>query len=291
MSHATFPGVVLASVAGVSLFVGGWAFGVVVALLVGAAGRQPGARRDERGRRRAGGIVRPRRGRPLGPPDASRDLSAFLVGSVLTVTRSDIVTTAVVAAALLLTLAVLPQGAGARCVRSRRCGRPRAIAPSRLDVLVLVVVTDRAGDGRARGGHAARGRPAHRAGADRAVVVGAGRADDGPRGGDRRGQRRRRAVPLVGAGTSPPVARSRSRAPPPSCVSLVLTTRPILRDRCTASRLHACGAIEARKAAQSAAVGAAADEVDAVIVDLERPSLRRPPAPPRRAPARVGVRP
>ena len=140
MSHATFPGVVLASVAGVSTLVGGWTFGVVVALLVAMLGTN--RMLDETsavgvvlaGSFALGVVVLSARS------TGSRDLSAFLVGSVLTVTRSDIVTTAIVGAALLLTLAVFhkelvfgafdPGGASAAGYRT-----------SRLDVLMLIVVT------------------------------------------------------------------------------------------------------------------------------------------------------
>jgi len=140
MSHATFPGVVLASVAGVSLFVGGWAFGLLVALLVAALGANRAL--DETsavgvvlaGSFALGVLVISAR------PDASRDLSAFLVGSVLTVTRADIVTTAVTGGVLLVVLGALhkelvlgafdPGGAAAAGYRT-----------GMLDALVLVVVT------------------------------------------------------------------------------------------------------------------------------------------------------
>lgn len=140
MSHATFPGVVLASIAGFSLFIGGWTFGLLVALLVAALGANRAL--DETsavgvvlaGSFAVGVLVISAR------PDASRDLSAFLVGSVLTVTRADIVTTAVTGAVLLVVLGVLhkelvlsafdPDGAAAAGYRT---------AP--LNALVLVVVT------------------------------------------------------------------------------------------------------------------------------------------------------
>jgi len=140
MSHATFPGIVLASVAGVSLFVGGWAFGLVVALLIAALGANRAL--DETsavGVVLAGSfalgvlILSARSG-------ASTDLSAFLVGSVLTVTRADIITTSATGGALLLVLAALhkelvlgafdPGGAAAAGYRT-----------GLLNALVLVVVT------------------------------------------------------------------------------------------------------------------------------------------------------
>jgi manganese/iron transport system permease protein len=107
MSHATFPGVVIASVVGFSLFLGGTMFGfvVVAAILVLGANRVL----DESsaigvvlaGSFALGVLILSAR------PASSRDLSAFLVGSVLTVTRSDIVTTLVVGAGVLLVLGLL----------------------------------------------------------------------------------------------------------------------------------------------------------------------------------------
>jgi ABC-type Mn2+/Zn2+ transport system permease subunit len=104
MSHATFPGVVFGSLLGVSLFAGGAAVGIAVALLVAALGslRQI----DDSS---AVGIVL------AGcfavgvlvlsaQPGASRDLSAYLVGSIVTVTSADLVTTAVVGAVLIAVL-------------------------------------------------------------------------------------------------------------------------------------------------------------------------------------------
>lgn len=105
MSHATFPGVVFASLLGVSLFAGGAVVGVAVALLVVALGTL--RRIDDSS---AVGIVLAGCF-ALGvlvlsaQPGASRDLSAFLVGSIVTVDASDLVTTAAVGAALLGVLA------------------------------------------------------------------------------------------------------------------------------------------------------------------------------------------
>jgi manganese/iron transport system permease protein len=107
ISHATFPGVVIASMLGLSLFVGGTAFGFVVVaavLLLGTARVLDDS--SVIGVVLAGSFA-------LGVlllstrPSSSRDLSAFLVGSVLTVTRSDIVTTIVVGGLVLVALAVL----------------------------------------------------------------------------------------------------------------------------------------------------------------------------------------
>ncbi|MDQ4070122.1 MAG: metal ABC transporter permease [Actinomycetota bacterium] len=107
ISHATFPGVVLASVLGMSLFVGGSAFGLVVVVAVVALGASRVL--DDAtvvgvvlaGSFALGVLVMSARRSP------SRDLSEFLVGSVLTVTRADLVTTAVVGVLLLAALAAL----------------------------------------------------------------------------------------------------------------------------------------------------------------------------------------
>jgi len=128
MSHATFPGVVIASVLGFSLFLGGSAFGLVVVVAVVALGASKVL--DDAtvigvvlaGSFALGVLVLSSR------PGSSRDLSAFLVGSVLTVSRADLVTTAVVGVVLLGVLALLhkelvlgafdPQGAAAAGYRT-----------------------------------------------------------------------------------------------------------------------------------------------------------------------------
>jgi len=107
MSHATFPGVVLASTLGVSLFIGGTVFGfvVVAAVLLFGAGRLL----DNTavigvvlaGSFALGMMILSTRA------SSSKDLSEFLVGSVLTVTNADIGTTIGVGVAVLGLLAVL----------------------------------------------------------------------------------------------------------------------------------------------------------------------------------------
>jgi ABC-type Mn2+/Zn2+ transport system permease subunit len=90
MSHATFPGVVLASVAGISIFVGGWAFGMVVVGVVVALGTVRVLDDSSvigvvlAGTFAIGVLVQSAR------PGGSKDLAAFLVGSILTVTRGDL---------------------------------------------------------------------------------------------------------------------------------------------------------------------------------------------------------
>jgi manganese/iron transport system permease protein len=140
MSHATFPGVVIASTLGVSLFVGGWTCGLVVALLVARLGSHRALDDTSAigvvlaGAFAIGVLVISSR------PDSSRDVTAFLVGSVLTVTPGDIVTTAVTGALVVGVLAALhkelvlgafdPVGAAAAGYRTGALG-----------ALVLVVVT------------------------------------------------------------------------------------------------------------------------------------------------------
>ena len=94
LTHATFPGLVLAALAGVSLFFGTAAFGVVVVLLVVALSRRRGLDSST-----ATGVVLAG-GFALGvvlissQQGFTRDLTAFLVGSILTVEPSDLAVTA-----------------------------------------------------------------------------------------------------------------------------------------------------------------------------------------------------
>ncbi|WP_018504018.1 metal ABC transporter permease [Parafrankia discariae] len=140
MTHATFPGVVIASLIGMNLVLGAGLFGVLVvsavALLTGtpghsAAGGGGGAGRggggsggagSGGGARRAGtggrdvstvtGVVLSG-GFALGVAlmsardGSNRDLSAFLVGSVLTVQESDLVVSGVTAVVVLAALVTL----------------------------------------------------------------------------------------------------------------------------------------------------------------------------------------
>jgi manganese/iron transport system permease protein len=140
MSHATFPGIVVASVLGFNLFLGGSAFGLAVVLAVVALGASKVL--DDAtvigvvlaGSFALGVLVVSAR------PSSSKHLSAFLVGSVLTVSRTDLVATAVVGALLLAALAALhkelvlgafdPQGAAAAGYRT-----------ALLDLGLLAVVT------------------------------------------------------------------------------------------------------------------------------------------------------
>lgn len=140
MSHATFPGVVIASVAGFSIFLGGTGFGLLVVATIVALGSVRAL--DEAsaigvvlaGSFAIGVLV-------LSSQDgASKDLSALLVGQILTVTTADIATTIGVGMVLLAVLTGLhkelvhgafdPAGLGALGYSTRA-----------LDLVMLVVIT------------------------------------------------------------------------------------------------------------------------------------------------------
>ncbi|CAO5192844.1 Metal ABC transporter permease [Frankia sp. AiPs1] len=119
LTHATFPGVVLASLLGVGLVLGAGVFGVllvaVVALLTGAGhGGRAGGGGTSHGRETSSvTAVVLSGGFALGialmstQNGFSRDLTAFLVGSVLTVAPSDILVSAVTTVLVLVVLAGL----------------------------------------------------------------------------------------------------------------------------------------------------------------------------------------
>lgn len=139
MTHATFPGVVLAALVGIDLLLGSGLFGVLVVLGVGWLSRRP--RSDESA---AVGVVLSA-GFALGVAllsarsGFSRDLSAYLVGSIVTVQRADLVTTAVV----LVVVAVVLAAFGKELVFGAfdRGGLVAAGYPAaRLDLLLLLLV-------------------------------------------------------------------------------------------------------------------------------------------------------
>ncbi|HEY9476246.1 MAG TPA: metal ABC transporter permease [Mycobacteriales bacterium] len=107
MTHATFPGIVLAAILGVDLYLGGGVFGVLVVLAVVWLTNRP--RADQAS---AVGVVLCA-GFALGvvlmsaQDGFSQDLSAYLVGSILTVSDADIRVAAVVACVVLVTLVAL----------------------------------------------------------------------------------------------------------------------------------------------------------------------------------------
>jgi manganese/iron transport system permease protein len=107
MTHATFPGVVLAALLGVNLLAGTGLFGVLAVLAVAWLWSRPGA--DETS---VIGVVLSA-GFALGvallsaQAGFSKDLSGYLVGSVLTVDRADILVTAGVLAVVVVVLAAV----------------------------------------------------------------------------------------------------------------------------------------------------------------------------------------
>jgi ABC-type Mn2+/Zn2+ transport system permease subunit len=107
LTHATFPGLVIAALLGISLFFGTAAFGVVVVLVVVALSRRRGLDSST-----ATGVVLAG-GFALGvvlissQQGFTRDLTAFLVGSILTVEPSDLAITAGATVAVLGLLVLL----------------------------------------------------------------------------------------------------------------------------------------------------------------------------------------
>ncbi len=96
MTHATFPGVILAAIAGINLYAGGGLFGVLVVLGVLAL-----ARRREQDTTTAIGVMLSA-GFALGvvllsaQSGFSKDLSAYTVGQIFTVGDGDLIAVAVV---------------------------------------------------------------------------------------------------------------------------------------------------------------------------------------------------
>jgi manganese/iron transport system permease protein len=107
MTHATFPGIVLAALLGVNLLLGTGVFGIVLVLIVvGLWSRRGTDQTSVVGVVLSGGFA-------LGvvllsaQSGFTKDLSSYLVGSILTVQGTDLVVTAVVAAVVLVLLTVL----------------------------------------------------------------------------------------------------------------------------------------------------------------------------------------
>jgi ABC-type Mn2+/Zn2+ transport system permease subunit len=139
MTHATFPGVVLAAIVGVDLLLGSGLFGVLVVLGVSWLSTRP--RSDPAA---AVGVVLSA-GFALGVAllsaraGFSRDLSAYLVGSIVTVQAGDLLKTAVVLVAVALVLAAV----GKELVFGAfdRAGLVAAGYPAgRLDLVLLLLV-------------------------------------------------------------------------------------------------------------------------------------------------------
>lgn len=106
-AHAVFPGVVIAFLAGGSIFIGALCAAVVVSLLIGLISRGERLREDAAiGVMFAGafalGIALISSSRSY-----SRDLASFLLGNILGVSRSDLLLTAAIAAIVLGSLTVV----------------------------------------------------------------------------------------------------------------------------------------------------------------------------------------
>lgn len=107
MTHATFPGVVLAALLGIDLYLGSGLFGILVVLAVAWLTTRRGAEQSS-----AVGVVLAT-GFALGVALMSaqdgftKDLSSFLVGSILTVDNRDLAVTAVAFGVVGLTLVLL----------------------------------------------------------------------------------------------------------------------------------------------------------------------------------------
>jgi manganese/iron transport system permease protein len=101
LSHATFPGVVLADIIGISVLAGALGFGGLVVLAVFALG----AERALDTSAATGAVLAGSLGLGVvlqsGRTGASKDLASLLVGSVLTVDRADVIATIVVAVVVL----------------------------------------------------------------------------------------------------------------------------------------------------------------------------------------------
>ncbi|WP_433291259.1 metal ABC transporter permease [Actinoplanes sp. CA-030573] len=145
LTHATFPGVVAAAILGVDIYLGGAVAGAIVAVGVAALGRRPGQGSSAAtGVLLAGGfalgvgLVATRDGFAV-------DLSEFLVGSIVTVTGRDVLTTAVVLVAVAVTLAGLARPllfGGFDAEGARASGvRTKAVDLVLLLVIEVVVVT------------------------------------------------------------------------------------------------------------------------------------------------------
>ncbi|RKR91736.1 ABC-type Mn2+/Zn2+ transport system permease subunit [Micromonospora pisi] len=137
MSHATFPGVVAASIIGINIYLGGALAGLLVAIAVAALSRVRGQDAAaatgvilSAGFALGVGLVATQNG-------FSRDLSSFLVGSILTVSTGDLVVIAAV-----LCLVGLASTLGARqllFVGFDRVGaRAAGLRPGLVDLVLLV---------------------------------------------------------------------------------------------------------------------------------------------------------
>ncbi len=139
LTHGTFPGVVAASIIGVNILIGGAAAGVVIALGVAALTR----RRGQDAAAATGVLLSA--GFALGAAlvatqsGFSRDLSSFLVGSILTVSTQDLITTAV--ALVVVAIVLLTCARPLRLVGFDRTGaRAAGYSPGIWDVVLLLTI-------------------------------------------------------------------------------------------------------------------------------------------------------
>ncbi|MFJ8746398.1 metal ABC transporter permease [Embleya sp. NPDC127516] len=139
MTHATFPGVVLASILGLDIYLGGAAVGVLLSLAIVGLTRRPG--RTASG---ATGVILAA-GFALGAtlvaagPASDRKLSAFLVGSIVTTDHHDLVVTAGVGLVVLVVLGLCAKEltfAAFDHEGMRAAGHP----VTALDLLLLLIV-------------------------------------------------------------------------------------------------------------------------------------------------------
>ncbi|MCY1145481.1 metal ABC transporter permease [Actinoplanes sp. Pm04-4] len=139
LTHATFPGVVAASIIGVNILLGGVVAGGIVALGVAALTRRRGQDASA-----ATGVLLSA-GFALGATlvatqsGFSRDLSSFLVGSILTVGPQDLVTTAV--ALVVVALVLLAGARPLQLIAFDRAGAEAAGVPvARWDIVLLLTL-------------------------------------------------------------------------------------------------------------------------------------------------------
>jgi len=139
MTHATFPGVVVAVVVGVNLYLGGAAAGVLAAGLVVVLSRRRGHDLS------AATAVALAAGFSLGVAlltaqnGFTKDLSAYLVGSILTVDAGDLA----VAAGVAVAVAVVLAAAGKEILFAafdRNGARAAGYRTGLLDLLVLLLI-------------------------------------------------------------------------------------------------------------------------------------------------------
>ncbi len=110
LTHASFPGVVAASIIGVNIYLGGIVAGTVVAVGVAALSRARGQNAAAATGVMVSGGFALGAGLVATQSGFSRDLSSFLVGSILTVSATDLIVTAtvLVLVAVVLTVCARP---------------------------------------------------------------------------------------------------------------------------------------------------------------------------------------